>query len=95
MYNGKPETTLKMQSAVKDNVRASGFMSTSDFRSARVASDIKICILGFISTISKDKNKKRKSEPVLPKKGITKATKPKLARIISLRAVTTFTLIPF
>jgi hypothetical protein len=95
IYNGKPETTLKMQSAVKDNVKASGFMSTSDFRSARVASNIKTCILGFISAISKDKNKKRKSDPVLPKKGITKATKPKLARIISLRAVTTFTLIPF
>jgi hypothetical protein len=95
IYNGKPETTLKMQTAVKDNVRASGFMSTSDFRSATVASNMKTCILGFISAISKDRNIKKKSEPVLPKKGTTKATKPKLARIISLRAVTTFTLIPF
>jgi len=56
---------------------------------------MKMFILGFTSAINKDKNKKKKSEPVLPKKGRTNATKPKLARIISLRAVTTFTLITF
>jgi hypothetical protein len=84
-----------MQSAVKENVRASGFTSTSDFRSATVATSMKTFILGFISAINKDKNKKRKSEPVLPKKGRANATKPKLARIISLRAVTTSTPITF
>src|SRR5660397_196999 len=64
IYNGKPETTLKMQSAVKENVRASGFTSTSDFRSATVATSMKMFILGFTSAINKDKNKKKKSEPV-------------------------------
>jgi hypothetical protein len=95
IYSGKLETTLKIHSAVKDNVRASGFMSTSDFLSATVARSMKTCIFGLVRAINKDKNKKRKSEPVLPKKGTTKATNPKLARIISLRAATTFTLIAF
>jgi hypothetical protein len=84
-----------MHNAVKDNVRASGLISTSDFRSGTVASSRKTCILGLMRTINKDKNKKKKSDPMLPKNGTTRATNPKLARSVSLRASTTFTLTPF
>jgi hypothetical protein len=56
---------------------------------------MKTFIFGLMRAINKDKNKKRKSEPVLPKKGTAKATNPKLARIISRRAATIFTLIAF
>jgi hypothetical protein len=94
-YNGKLETTLNMHNAVKDKVRASGLISTSDFRSGTVASSMKTCILGLTRAINKDKNKKKKRDPVLPKNGTTRATNPKLARSVSLRASTMFTLIPF
>ncbi len=94
-YSGKLETTLNMHNAVKDSIRASGLTRTSDFRSGTVASSRKTCILGLTRTINKDKNKKKKSDPVLPKNGTTRATNPKLARSVSLRASTMFTLPPF
>lgn len=93
IYNGRLDTALHIQSAVSDNVSASGLTRTSDFLSATVAKSIKICIFGFTRMMINDINSMKKTAPTLPKNGMISATNPKLACKRSLLASIMFTVV--